>query len=145
MFSSIKLHWKLSQLFARRARVRRTFRARIQSARAGRKSLEALHEISSEASQDDDILTDEIERLVTDHLTAHANRLFISIPERTDQTIWRESSYGEGHLLTVKGIATLRTGVRAEQKECREFIVTVLATLIGIIGAITGLVAVFHK
>lgn len=91
------------------------------------------------------MLTDEIARLVTDHLTEYANRLFIRTPERTDQTMWRESSCGEGRLLTDQGIFTLRVGVRAEQKERREFLVTVLASLIGIIGAITGLVAVFHK
>ena len=145
MFSSIKLHWKLNRLFAERDQVRRTFRARIQSARKAGKSQEELHGINSEASYDDEMLTDEIERRVTDHLIEHANRLFITIPERTDQTMWRESSCGEGHLLTGKGIVTLRAGVRAEQKERREFIVTILAALIGIIGAITGLVAVFHK
>jgi hypothetical protein len=91
------------------------------------------------------MITDEIERFVSDHLVTQANRLFIPIPERTEEAMWRESSYGEGHLLTSRGISTLRVSIRTEQKARREFVVTVLATLIGIIGAITGLVAVFHK
>ena len=117
----------------------------IRKAQKDGRPQDEIQRLMGEASMEESIITDEIEGLSTAYLVDCANRLFIPIPERTDQLMWSESSYERRQVLTHKGISTLRTAIRAEQKEQREFFVTVLASLIGIIGAITGLVAVFHK
>jgi hypothetical protein len=98
VFSAIKRHWKLSRLFAQRDKVRRKFRESVENARKAGKSHEALDDLNREAWAEDGMITDEIERFITDHLVTQANRLFIPIPERTEEAMWRESSYGEGAL-----------------------------------------------
>jgi len=145
MLSTIKFRFTINRLFAKRDGIRHDFMAHIHKAQKDGRPQDEIRRLTTEASMEESIINDEIELLTTAHLVDYANRLFIPTPERTDESMWCESSYENRQVLTHKGISILRTAIRAEQKGQREFFVTVLATLIGIIGAITGLVAVFHK
>jgi len=144
MLSDIRFYFRHLSLSAKRKRLFRDYLANTQKAKkAGDDDL--IQRIHGEASTDDSLFNDEIETLITDRLLDQANWLFIRIPDRTDMTLWHKSDFGGQILLTRKGVSTLRAAIRTEQKERREFFVIVLTSSIGIIGAITGLVAVLHK
>lgn len=75
-----------------------------------------------------------------------ARRRFVPIPSRETDEMWEQcDTISNRYVLTDKGISQLRSSLRKEFKAQVELIVTVLAVLTGIIGAITGLVAVIMK
>ena len=87
---------------------------------------------------------------LTHRLLARARRLRLPIPHvyNPDNTVseyWREGRHSGRWLLTTQGVAALRDEIRRELKarhELRAHWVVWLAALTGLIGAITGLVAV---
>lgn len=103
-----------------------------------------------------ELIYEDQETLYTDQLVRKARRLRVGVPpmpkyinhfEYEESEDW---TYGPQHSwrLTVKGIAKVRDEIRKEEKwrqERRAHWIQFGASLIGIIGALTGLVAVFRK
>ena len=55
-----------------------------------------------------------------------------------------DNTFGRSHLTTA-GVIKLRSDIRAERKARRELLMSLLPMLIGVIGALTGLLSIILK
>lgn len=85
----------------------------------------------------------EIEKIYTRKLTSKARKFYIELPDRRDEKIW-ENEFGT-YILTDHGKSTLSKQIKAQRREEYEFIIKIILVLIGLIGALTGLVALMNK
>lgn len=83
----------------------------------------------------------EIEYVITKYLRSRANDLCIPLPQYHDEDYWHHE-YGYHYILTDKGKYETTKKIRQELKERREPYIQILAILIGLIGALTGLFSV---
>jgi len=89
---------------------------------------------------------DDISALETEYLVENARKLLLPIPEyRLDGAMWKRSKHGGNFILTENGIAEIRNAIRKERRERREGTIVWLASLTGIVGAVTGLVTVLKS
>jgi hypothetical protein len=73
-----------------------------------------------------------------------ADRLFIPLPPFSDQEYWEEAgSMPNTYFLTRHGMNDLLGKIRAERKSRLEVWVPLVAAITGVLGAVTGLLAVF--
>jgi hypothetical protein len=120
-------------------------------------SREEMEGATQETVFESDTLVDTIESLKSHHLLGRANRLGLPTPrfsadESNENETWARA-YTGGYYLSRAAQSDLRSRIRLEEKERREttafwvkdILVPALSVLLGIIGATTGLVAVFHK
>jgi hypothetical protein len=81
-------------------------------------------------------------------LTDKAERLGVPIPPFSDKESWEEGYWPDSIRLNVKAQADLRQLIRAERREKWGFsaflLKDILTPLIGVIGAIMGLVSLIH-
>ena len=74
--------------------------------------------------------------------------MIIPVPDYHDASKWEESDQLGGKHLTSLGVKELRSDIRKERVERLQSLQAFLfwiPSLIGLIGAITGLVAILHK
>jgi hypothetical protein len=142
---SVRLDWQARL-------VDRAYRRDIEVARKrGRR--EQMHDLKGAHMEELGMMAEERDYLYTRSLTRQARRLRVPIPspleghDRGDDGVYWERGHRMGLLyLTERGIAQLRESIRAEIKwrhEQRHQLVTWLSALTGLIGAITGLLAVW--
>lgn len=93
----------------------------------------------------DDQYQEDISSLVTQALLRKARKLMLPTPELGDENMWKRCQYFNRSILTEKGIAELRGTIRREQKETREIYLPWITALAGLVGIITGLVAIILK
>lgn len=135
-----------------RALLKRTYATDIAAAwklkdykKAESLELERQHELDMHDEEEDDHLTET--------LVARARRLRIPIPHlyNEDNTVsdhWREGRYICLWYLSTDGIAALREEIRREVKarqEARSHWIAWLSALTGVVGAVTGLVALLSR
>lgn len=84
-----------------------------------------------------------IEYVITKFLRSRANELGIPLPSYDDENFWQKD-FGLSYYLTDKGKFETNKKIRLEMKERRDPIIQILAILIGLIGALTGLFSVFR-
>lgn len=93
-----------------------------------------------------DIIDDEISTLKTGYLIHIANNKSLPIPPITDKDgLWERSIFTDGWHLTNKGITEVRSLIRKDRKESMEICSYWAAILFGLIGVITGLIAVIKR
>lgn len=139
---STRLKWQRALLD--RAYARDISAARKQKDNEKVRELESDHRIEMELHEEDE------DAYTTKQLLARARRLRVPIPRRhlsdgQESEHWYESNYTGRWYLTTLGIAALRSEIRSEIKarhESRSHWVVWLSAITGIVGAITGLVAV---
>ena len=85
----------------------------------------------------------EIEKILTRELTNKARKYYIELPDRNDEIFW-ENGFGY-YILSDHGKSTLSKQIKAHRREDYEFIFKIISVLIGLIGALIGLVAVINK
>jgi hypothetical protein len=95
-------------------------------------------------------LYEEVESLVTQRLLRNAHRLAVPVPDRPqnedDENEHRRRAWlFGGWYLTAAGISTVRRAIRLECKERREAALAWISPLIALIGALTGLLAVWRR
>jgi hypothetical protein len=89
---------------------------------------------------------DKIKLLKTHYLISIADKLSLPTPPITEKDErWEKGDFLDRYVLTNKGITELRGLIRQENKEKHEIILRWIPIIIGLIGAITGLVAVLKK
>lgn len=140
MFEAIKYRWKLRNLEKECNRIQGIYAKH----RKGLKGKE-LAELHGEEGCEMLPVIEEIDGLKTGRFCQIANRLIVPLPDYNDKELWQDKSYGSGIVLTSKGFWELKKLIRQEKRERREGFVVWLATLTGIIGAITGLAAVLTR
>ena len=87
----------------------------------------------------------QIRELHTERLLKIANKLIVPIPSFSDETAWEELSPYRKICLTNKGIFELKKSIRLEKKERRDIVFSLITILIGLIGALIGLISVLKN
>ena len=104
---------------------------------------EAAEEVYQSESFELQMTEDEITYLITRYLISKAEKMLLPTPPTTDKDgLWEPSHYTGKWALTAKGITELNRLIRQERVERLELASKWVTILIGLIGAITGLVAV---
>jgi hypothetical protein len=140
-----KLAWQRSLLD-------RTYATAIAEARR-LKDKEKIESLEHEHRFEIDVHDEDEDAYVTKRLLAKARRLRVPIPHRYNEDKTASDDWYEGHYtgrwyLTTKGIVALRDEVRKELRarhEARSQWVIWLSALTGVIGALTGLVALLMR
>ena len=136
----------LRRLFKQKDKGSAAFAKDISRARAEGKKTDNIRGLEHEAWFEEDMVNEEISILVTNYLVSKATKHFIAIPPHAEEGMWAQcNKISERYVLTNAGISALRSSLRAEAKERRDFIIPAIAALTGIIGTMTGLIAVLKK
>ena len=135
----LKFKCRLQQLFNEEEKLHDRYNKLIDKA----KSAVEKEQLHSEEGSEFFTINDEIDTLVTRFLCSRATQLFVSIPERRNESFWKELYPRSGrYVLTPEGVEKIRASIRKEKKERREPLVTLLPLLIGFIGAICALMTI---
>lgn len=146
MLEHLKYRLALSKLFKQKEELRTAFSADIRKARTEGKRTDDIESIESQSRVEEQMLDEQISILVTNYLIGQASRRFVPIPPHSEQNMWSQCDViSNRYVLTNDGITRLRSALRSEQKERNEMWLTMLAALTGIVGALTGLVAVMNR
>ncbi len=108
-------------------------------------SQERLAYISHGYRADNQDYNDEIMELNTRYLYSKSQKLLLPVPDYSDNTIWEQSHISGRHNLTNKGVTQLRSAIRKELHERRIGALSWVAALTGVIGALSGLIAIIGK
>lgn len=93
-----------------------------------------------------DIVREEIRILATDFLESQAYKRFFPLPKYDDAKMWEKCrTITNRKVLTNLGITTVKSALLNDRKERVDLLVKVLVTVIGILGALTGLFAVILR
>lgn len=108
--------------------------------------LEKAREVYQSESFDLDNINEEIAVLITQYLRHKAEKKFLPVPPLNDKDgFWKQGQYTGKWYLTNKGITELQSLIRKDGKEKREMFSYWISILFGLIGAITGLIAVIKR
>lgn len=144
--NSVSFWWKLRKLQRNKRKVLAGFKRDKERAETDKKSREEIENIDHLAMSLSDLLDDDIESLASRYLIQSAQRLLLPIPEFSqDSDAWTRSQHTGRYRLTTSAMATLRSQIRMERKERRESAMLWIAALTGVLGALTGLVAVWKS
>jgi hypothetical protein len=106
-------------------------------------------EVRESESFDLEMIDDEILGLHSRYLVSKAVKRILPIPPFSEEDdIWERSNFTGKHHLTEKGIREVRGIIRNEKKERMELLsywYPWIGVLFGLIGAITGLIAVIKR
>ena len=106
-------------------------------------------EIRESESFDLEIIYDEILQLLSWYILSKANKRFLPTPPFSEEDgMWERSNYTGKYHLTEKGFREVRGMIRKDTKERMELLSywsPWIGLLIGVIGALTGLVAVIKR
>jgi len=102
-----------------------------------------------EARFDTEMIDDEILQLLSQYILSKANKRFLPTPPFLEEDgMWERSNYTGKYHLTVKGFREVRGIIRKDTKERMELLsywYPWIGVLFGLIGAITGLIAVIKR
>ena len=144
--NTLMYRWELRKLQRGRAKVRLAYKQEKEQAKTDKKPRDEIAMIDHMAWSEEELVDDEIESLESRYLIESAERLILPIPTFSkDSDAWRQSSQLGLYLLTRQGMATLRSTIRAERKERREAKMIWIAAITGILGVLTGLIAVWKS
>lgn len=141
------------QIRWKRWRIERKYAKEFKELRRRKASREDFGAIQASEHFDLREIDETIEQVLAIRLRRQAVSLDLELPAWPDNEMWKSSEDGEFVYLTNKGRAHVRNLV-AEEKTRRfelktlwvtKFWLPLLAALVGIIGALTGLFAVLHR
>ncbi len=113
------------------------YRTELEKARKEKKSPDEIESLKYGLEADIEFIEEEINRLVTEHLIEKARKLFLSTSAEGKRGNLTGLFY-----LTPNGIAIIRSRIREETAARRKAFLEWASPIVGIIGAITGLLAV---
>ena len=145
MITAIKYQWQLRKLLREKDNAVKHYHKLVDEAKKRGAKEEEIEIITHEHWTLDNQYQEDIGSLVTQRLLRKARKLMLPIPEHGDENLWERCQYSNRSNLTEKGIAELRATIRREEKENREIYFPWIAALTGLVGAITGLVAIILK
>lgn len=132
--------WKLQQ---EKDKTRRIFGKEMAEAEKKKASHDDMAHIVGEEMYFIDTIDEQIAQLQGQLLRRQAERYLIPFPKRiTKNGDWEQSKITGRWLLGQKTVSELRNAIRREQKDRREKWQGWLALLIGLIGALIGLLSV---
>ena len=140
---------KSTQFALSRSRIEHAYRRDIATAK-NKKDRVKVEELEGEMRFELDLQREEADGYLTRRLLHSAMRLRVPVPSPYNESgglsdQWYEGSQTGGRYLTFGGIRALRKEIRRERKERYSLLITVLAAITGVIGALTGLVVAFRS
>jgi hypothetical protein len=123
-------------------RVTKFWHCRINEARKRKATNGEIESLIGERLSETDAIEEEIRFIISHRLIRKAERLLLEVPPYDDVDYWNVGDLTQKRFLTPKGIAYIRSRIREEQSAQRRTILELAAPLIGIIGAVTGLLAI---
>jgi 5-formyltetrahydrofolate cyclo-ligase len=145
MFDCLKFKLKLNNLYEKQRKHIKKYQAIISKARKENQSPEQIEFLKSEDDFGYLEYEEEINLLITRNLLRKANNLMIPLPSYSNEEMWERCDHNSGHYLTRKGMSEIKASIRQEKRENMALYLPWITALIGIIGAITGLMAVILK
>lgn len=145
---SIRQWWKergrLRDLEITADKLRADMNSAVKTAKARGANAAEIHEIEQEYHSSIWAYQDRFNVLNSRRLIREARKLLIPVPQMSpDSDAWDDiSQSGGGWALSEKGFFELRNAVRAERKLRRDDFFGWAAAITGIVGALTGLIAV---
>lgn len=117
------------------------------------KDFKRMSSLQAELRFETDLHDEEVDAYITRTVLSEARRLKVPVPSRINEDnseteYWYEGHHTGGRYLTREGLAVVRAEIRSERRarhEDRAQWVQWLTALAGVIGALTGLVAVLTK
>ena len=126
--------------------VRKKYNEDVSVAKKEKKSNDDIRFIEHNAWHEERMYNEEISIIVTQYLLSKARKHFLPIPPREESEMWEQcNQISTQFVLTNAGVTKVRSFLRTESKERKEVILTYIAAFTGLIGAATGLIAVFGK
>ncbi len=142
----INLWFKVRKFQKLRDRIYKRFKKEERELKSKKVDVNEIGGLYSQASYEDMECTDEIQELNTRYLITEAEKLIIPVPSREKNSgFWEESRITGSDHLTTKGIAELRSAIRKESRERKAAILIWVTALIGLVGAVSGLIAVISS
>jgi hypothetical protein len=141
-FSYRKALFKLDQ---KRQRVSEALSKLVEEARktGGEAKAQEVYQIEG---FDFDMIDDEILDLVSLYLVNKANKRLLPVPPLSEKDgLWERSNFTGRYHLTDKGITEIRKIIRRDTKEILEILSPYIGIVFGLIGAVTGLIAVIKR
>lgn len=143
MIEHLRFRRELAKRRRQEEHLRAFCKAEISKARSEGKSRSEIGGLEAQEHAEVTMLEEEIAIVVTEHWLRKAHRRFVPTPELKDGDMWIQCSRTSNeYVLTNRGISQLRTSLRRELKERVEVVVMAAAIVTGLLGALTGLVAV---
>jgi len=150
MMTKITYKWQLRRLQEELNRLTKRRDQAIQKAKRQKKSGIDIGDLLQEWDCDLVPVEEEIEAWKTKYWCEIAHKLVVPTPDRSDNNCWRANrATGCKNILTTKGVQEVRNNIRSEKKEKREGVLAWVGVLgplvVGVLGALTGLVAVLQR
>lgn len=146
MISEIRHWWALKKLQKRRRRLVAVYDAQIAKARKEKKPEDDSYSIYREMRFELEWVDEDIAKIHSAYLFEQAQKYLVPTPEfDRENGDWIESEFGQTWRLSPKAMTALRSSIRAEQKERREYWRGFLGSATGVLGALIGLLAFLDK
>jgi hypothetical protein len=146
MLSWVKFRWQQHKIERWMDRISSAHKEAEQKARAQSATADEIHDLGHQYDLEHLLADDEMIRLTSSYYLRLANRMLIPLPEfKTEGGAWVESVPTGRYHLTPQALHDLRATIRAEKKARREELTAWLAMIIGVIGALSGLIAIIKK
>ncbi len=147
LVSLLPRRWVLN---AKLHRINRIYRKLVADAEK-KLTPDELQELQVEWYSESEPIEEELRSIFADKLVKKANRLKVPIPPKCitgrDEVNgnWQRGTFTGLWYLTSEGLSKLRSSIRAERRERRDAAAFWIAVLTGLIGALTGLIAVWRR
>ncbi len=117
----------------------------IKKAKKAKKPEDQVESLISEMFMETGMIEEEVKSLISRKWIQKAEKLFLPMPSYAENDCWETGNYTERRFLTPIGINKIRSLVRDEISAQRKAILEWVIPVIGLIGAVTGLVAVIFN
>ncbi len=146
MLAYIRFRWEQHKIERWMDKISHAHKDAEQKARARGATDAELHELGHNSHFEQLLADDEMIRLTSFYYLRLANRMLIPVPEfKTEGGVWVESQRTGQYHLTPQALHDLRATIRAEKKARREEWTIWLALGMGLIGTLSGLIAIIKK
>lgn len=140
-FDEIPYQFKLAMLRRSQRSISAFYAPKVEQARKDEPA--KLQQIWHDENEEYSLIEEEIRQLQTRHLTRIAHDLFL--PNELQTADWEEGNRTGARYISLEAANRLESAIRKKQAERRQALQFWLAGTTGIIGALTGLVAVIKK
>jgi hypothetical protein len=141
MLRAIRFHLRIAALQRRRDQTGALFAKDIASAER-RNDQDAIEEARSTMFAADDMIAEEIRTVTSGRLLSLAEKYMLPFPK---SSLWEMGDRTGKYSLKQEAMQELRSAIRREERERSESLLRWTPLWIGLIGALTGLVAVMSR
>lgn len=114
----------------------------INKAKKAKKPQDEIESLISEMFMETGTIEEEINSLISRKWVQKAEKLYLPVPSYGDEGCWQTGDYTQRRFLTPNGIRQIRSLTREEISAQRKIMLDWFIPVIGVIGAVTGLLAV---